>query len=277
MTTSALERDYGPRARRRANITSIVAMVAILALLSYASYLFSKAGGFTASKWAPFTSLDVWRFLGAGLVETFKIAIVDAILSVTVGAIVALGQVSSRRTLRWMAIVYSECFRGLPTLLLVLFVYFAFPALGINVTAYWAVVLGSAAYNSAVLSNVFKAGILSLDRGQVEASYSIGLTQWETMRIIVAPQAFQRMLPTVVAQLVVLFKDSSLGFFIGYEELLRRTQIIGAFSENLIQSYMVAAALYFILCYLISRLARFLERSTISKGGAAAATSVAIR
>ncbi|MGE3994018.1 MAG: amino acid ABC transporter permease [Variibacter sp.] len=273
MTASVLERDYGPRARRRAHIASIVALVAIFALLAYASYLFSKAGGFAASKWSPFLSLNVWQFLGAGLVETFRIAIVDAILSVVVGAIVALGQVSSRRTLRWMAIVYSECFRGLPTLLLVLFVYFAFPALGINVTGYWAVVLGSAAYNSAVLSNVFKAGILSLDRGQVEASYSIGLSQWDTMRIIVAPQAFQRMLPTVVAQLVVLFKDSSLGFFIGYEELLRRTQIVGAYSENLIQSYMVAGALYFMLCYLISRLARFLERSNVSKGGTVAVTT----
>jgi glutamate transport system permease protein len=273
MTPSALERDYGPRARRNAHIASLVASAVITAALLYAGYLFSQAGGFAANKWSPFLSLNLWKFLGAGLVETFKIAIVDAVLSVVVGAIVALGQVSKHRSLRWPAIVYSECFRGLPTLLLILFMYFAFPAFGINVSAYWAVVIGSAAYNSAVLSNVFKAGILSLDRGQVEASYSIGLTEWETMRLIVAPQAFQRMLPSVVAQMVVLFKDSSLGFFIGYEELLRRTQIIGAFSENLIQSYMVAGVLYFVLCYAISRFARVLERTNISKGGTVAAAT----
>jgi glutamate transport system permease protein len=266
LTTSILERDFGPRARRNARIASIVAAFLFAAIIVYALGLFARAGGLAAAKWAPFLSLDVWQFFAGGLEATFKIAFVDAALSIAIGALVALGQVSERPVLRWLSILYAECFRGLPTLLLVLFVYFAFPALGINVTGYWSVVLGSAAYNSAVLSNVFKAGILSIPRGQVEASYSIGLSWWETMRLIISPQAFQRMLPSTVAQLVVLFKDSSLGFFIGYEELLRRTQIVGAFSENLIQSYIVAAVLYFILCYSLSWLARLLERSNTSNG-----------
>lgn len=264
MTQSALERDFGPRAQRHARVASLVAAVVLAAVFVYALALFAKAGGLAAKRWSPFLSIDVWQFFLGGLGATFKIALVDAALSIVVGAIVALGQVSEKRVLRWASVLYAECFRGLPTLLLVLFVYFAFPSIGINVTAYWAVVLGSAAYNSAVLSNVFKAGIMSIERGQVEASYSIGLSQWETMRLIISPQAFQRMLPSTVAQLVVLFKDSSLGFFIGYEELLRRTQIMGAYSENLIQAYLVAAALYFVLCYSLSRLARLLERSNIS-------------
>jgi glutamate transport system permease protein len=113
------------------------------------------------------------------------------------------------------------------------------------------------AYNSAVLGEVFRAGILSLDRGQGEAASAIGLSYWQGMRLVILPQALRRMVPAIVSQLVTLLKDTALGFIIGYEELLRRGQLTDIF--NPLQPLMVASAMYVAVNFTISRIARWLE------------------
>jgi glutamate transport system permease protein len=109
------------------------------------------------------------------------------------------------------------------------------------------------------LGEIFRAGILSLDRGQREAAVSIGLPYWPMMRIVILPQAFRRMTPTIVSQTVTLLKDTSLGFFIAYEELLRVGQIAGEFGGNALQTLTVVAAMYLVVNFMLSRLARHLE------------------
>ncbi|MEO7372359.1 MAG: amino acid ABC transporter permease [Terrimesophilobacter sp.] len=258
MSENILEGDFGPIARRRTRVASIAVVMLLCVVAGAFIWRFAELGEFAYGKWALYLSWEGWAFLLGGLINTVNVMVVDAVLALIVGALVALGQLSSNRVFRWMSIGYAEIFRSLPTLLLVVFFYFGLSSLGIS--AFWSIVLGSAIYNSAAYSNIFKAGVLTLDRGQFDAASALGLPATKSMRFVIAPQAFRRMLPSTLSQSVILLKDSSLGFFIGYEELLRRGQIAGSFSQNFMQSYLVVGIIYIIVCMILSHFARVLER-----------------
>jgi glutamate transport system permease protein len=168
-----------------------------------------------------------------------------------------------------LAAAFMEFFRGVPLVLLVFFTFFALPKYGIKMTNYRALVLALALYNGAMLGEIFRAGILSLDRGQSEAAYAIGLTYWQAMFIVVVPQAARRMLPAIVSQLVTLLKDTSLGFAITYEELLRRSRSTGEYFHNPLQVLVVVALVYIAVNFTLSRVAQRLETRQRRRFGAA--------
>ncbi len=190
--------------------------------------------------------------------------------SLVLGMMLALGRLALHAPVRWVAGLWVEFFRGVPLLLMILFSALALPKYGIDVSLFWYLVLGLVLYNSAVLGEIFRAGILSLDRGQTEAATALGLTYWQSMRIVILPQALRRMVPAIVSQLVTLLKDTSLGFIIGYEELLRRANIVGAFSKNLLQALVVVALIYIAVNFTLSRIARRLEVRQRTRLGAGA-------
>lgn len=269
MTTyDTLVKDIGPRGRRTLRRLSMAVTVVIAAGIALVVYGLYSKGELAGAKWELFAVWPTWKFLLGGLANTLKVAVVDGLIAISIGVLVALGQLSAHRVLRWPSVLYAEGFRSLPTLLLVLFAYFGLPPLGFEISAFWALVLGSAAYNSAALSNIFKAGIASLSRGQFQAASSLGMSYWVSMRYVIWPQAFRRMLPSTIAQFVVLLKDSSLGFFIGYEELLRQSEVIGSYSNNFLQSYLVVGVIYILLCYGLRRLALHIGDMQASTGAA---------
>jgi glutamate transport system permease protein len=259
MTAPVLADALGPRARRRVAIASVVAGLLLLLLVGAALKRFADQGQLDADRWRIFTEWSVIRFFLGGLTVTLRVALVAMALALSIGVLLALGRLARTALLRWAAGLFVEFFRGLPVVLLILFCYAGLPRLGLDLSSFWYLVLGLVAYNSAVLAEIFRAGILSLDRGQSEAASALGLSYWQGMRIVLIPQAVRRMTPALVSQLVTLLKDTALGFIIGYEELLRRANINGIFANNLLQSYMVAAAIYIIVNYALSRLARRLE------------------
>jgi glutamate transport system permease protein len=192
------------------------------------------------------------------------------VFATLIGFMMALGRLALNAPVRWAARTYVELFRTIPVVLFIFFAYFGLQDLGVGwVTALWGVVIGLTAYNSAVLAEIFRAGILSLDRGQSEAAYTIGLTYWQAMGLVILPQAVRRMTPAIVAQLATLTKDVSLGFLIGYEEVVRRGRILGEGSpSNLLQAYLVVGIIYFIVIFMLSRVARRLEVRQRRKYGA---------
>lgn len=259
MTDSPLTDVLGPRGRRRVLVASLVATLGVLALLAVAVQRLADNGQLEGDKWRPFTEWLVWKFLLGGLVNTVQAAAAAMVLALAIGGIMALGRLSRRRPLRWLAGAYVEFFRGFPLLLLILFSVFGLRAQGFDISTYTALVLALAAYNSAVIAEIIRAGILSLDRGQGEAAAAIGLRHGQAMRLVILPQALYRMIPALVGQIVVLLKDTSLGFFIQYEELLRRGQLSGNFDRNLLQAIVVVAVVYIVVNMALSQLARRLE------------------
>ena len=189
-------------------------------------------------------------------------------LAIAIGFLLALGRLAISRPVRWLCRTYVELFRSIPLLIMIFAAFFGLPELGVDVSRYMALVIALAVYNSAVLAEIFRAGILSLDRGQTEAAQAIGLSYWQQMRIVILPQAVRRMIPAIVAQLATITKDTALGFVIGYEEFLRRGQNFAEFANNLLPSYIFVAVVYFVLIYVLSRLARRLEVQQRRKLGA---------
>jgi glutamate transport system permease protein len=160
-----------------------------------------------------------------------------------------------------LAATYVELFRALPLVLLILFVGLGLPHFGVNLSSCSYVVIGLAAYNSAVLGEIFRAGILSLDRGQGEAAAALGLGYWQTMALVLVPQAARRMVPAIVSQLVTILKDTSLGVIVFCEEFLRRSQLAGQNARPVseLQAYLIAAMIYVAVNFALSRTARRLE------------------
>ena len=281
--SSVLYDAPGPRARRRALVGSIVGGLVVLGVLYLAYRQLDSRGQWESERWQVFTepplgqsAEDVWRSLVVtGLGATLRAAAVSALIAAVVGLVLAIARMARVRWVRWPTTAVIEFFRGLPVVLLM---FFGVIALGLPIFS--GVVFGLVIYNSAIIAEILRAGIVSLPKGQSEAAYAIGLSRTQTLLTILLPQAVRRMLPSLVSQLVVLLKDSSLGFIIGYAELLRRlqqnTQFFG--QRYWFQFFVVGAAIYIAVNFTLSRLAVWLEHRGTAKaaGGVAAADQAEI-
>jgi glutamate transport system permease protein len=259
MTAPVLADALGPRARRRVLLVSLVVGAALVAMLAVAVSRLADKGQLDWSVWEPLTQWSVLKFLLGGMVQTIKAAGAGMAIAVVLGAGLALLRISRTAPVRWLATAWVEFFRGVPLLLLIFFTFFALPKYGIDMSPYRALVLALAVYNGAVLGEIFRAGILSLDRGQTEAAYAVGLGYWQAMFLVIIPQALRRMIPAIVSQLITLLKDTSLGFVITYEELLRRSRVTGEFFKNPLQTTVFVAVLYIVVNLMLSRVAQRLE------------------
>jgi glutamate transport system permease protein len=251
----------GPRARRRQRVMTVIGAVALV-LAAVAIYRrLDNRGQLAGDRWEVFTQWGVQRFYLTGLWNTVRAAALAGAMALTFGLLLSLGRMAQQPALRLVSGAYVETFRSVPLVLLMFFSLFALPKWGIEfVSPFWAVVIGLVAYNSAVFAEIFRAGIRALPRGQSEAAASIGLRYWQSMRFVIVPQALRAMIPALVAQLVVLLKDTSLGALLAYEELLRRGQITGEFARNPLQALFVAGMLYVPIVFSLNRLARWLEQ-----------------
>jgi glutamate transport system permease protein len=249
----------GPRGRRRVLIASIAATAVLAGLLAVALSRFAAKGQLAGKLWTPMFTGEAFNFFLTGLGNTVRVAVTAGLMALVGGVLLAVLRLSPVRPLRWLVIAWIEFFRGIPLILLVIFLYLGLPQFGIDPGRYWFLVWALALYNSAVIAEIVRAGILSLDRGQTEAGLAVGLTRGQALRHVVLPQALRRMLPALVSQVVVILKDSSLGFTIGYEELLRRSQIAGTFLGNPLQAFILGAAIYLVINLIFSQLARWLE------------------
>lgn len=262
----------GPRARRRTRVWSIVAGVVLVALLALAASRLAQRGIFDADRWDIFTedTETLEALVRRGLGATLKAAAVAALIALTLGTLVAVARVSRTRWVRVPAAVGIELFRGLPVVLLMFF-----SALVLDLSIFNAVVLGLVLYNTAVIAEILRAGLQSLPAGQRESALAVGLTTGQAMRIVLLPQAVRRMLPSLVSQLVVLLKDTSLGYIVGYVELLRVNRELRDFwgSRYIFSLFLVTAVLYIGVNFALSRFATYLERRGSGKaaGGVAPA------
>jgi glutamate transport system permease protein len=250
----------GPRGRRKVAIASTISGIVALVLGVLAVRRLADKGVLDADKWSYFVNANVAKFLARGALATVKVAVVAMFLSVVIGGVLALGRLSRPRPARLLAGTYVELFRALPLLLLIFYAGRALPKLGLSLSPFWYLVIGLTAYNAAVLAEIFRAGILSLDRGQSEAAYAIGLTYGEAMRSVIVPQAVRRMVPSIISQLITLLKDTSLGFVLPFEELLRRGQIAGEEGRNILQALVIVAAIYITVNASLAALANVIAR-----------------
>jgi glutamate transport system permease protein len=254
----------GPKARRRHLLIAVVGSLAILGLLVLVVRALAAKGQFTAAKWSPFLEPVTWTsYLLPGLRATLIAAFFSIILAMIFGILLGMGRLSQLAAVRAPCGVFVEFFRAVPVLMMMLFAYYFF-LFGIQVSGevlpLLGVIAGLTFYNSSVIAELIRAGVGSLPKGQREAGLAIGLTPFATLRLVLLPQAITIMLPSIVSQLVVILKDSALGFLILYPELVRSGQTLASLEGNLIPTFIVIAAIFITINYLLTRLAHYLER-----------------
>ena len=260
----------GPRARRRHLVMTALAAVVLLGLLWFVYRQLDEKEQFTAEKWNPFLTRDVWmEYLLDGVVNTLRAAAISVVLAMAFGLVFGMGRLSHLAPVRWFCGVVVEFFRAVPVLLMMYFTFFfyalneVFPS---DLNSLAAVVTGLTLYNGSVIAELVRSGVHSLPRGQGEAGLSIGLTPAQVLRSIQLPQALTAMLPALVSQLVVILKDSALGTAITYPELLEQAKNVGTAYANVIPAYFVAAAIFIALNFALSALAGRIERRLSRRG-----------
>ena len=187
--TRVLFDDPGPRGRRRVAVATVVISVLIVAVLYLALRQLSDSGQLDLAKWKPFWQQWAVAFLAEGLWGTLLVTGASALVSFPVGGLLAVGRAGQNRPVRWLCTAYIEVFRSVPTLLLVYVFLFALPGVGLNVSIFWKLTVPIILINSAVIAEIVRAGIRSLDRGQTEAALAVGMTPGLAMRLVVMPQA----------------------------------------------------------------------------------------
>jgi glutamate transport system permease protein len=275
LMTSVLFDVPGPRARRNNRMLAVIGGLLVAALLAYVLYRFWVTGQFSPRKWEILTYANPQRVLLRGYLHTLAAAGVGATFALILGAFLAAARLSDHRWLRQPAFAAVELFRAVPLVLLMFLFYYGTPSLGFRFSPFGAVVLGLTLYNGSVLAEVFRAGVQAIPRGQGEAAYAMGMRKTQVMANVLLPQAIRSMLPAIISQLVVLLKDTALGFLVTYRELLTEIKQLATaqrFEFPLIPLAIVGGIIYVATCLLLSWLAtraeRRLNRSRRSAGPA---------
>jgi glutamate transport system permease protein len=271
MTTSVLYDAPGPKARTRNRLYTVLGSLAVAGLLAFVVYRLDAKGQLDPDVWNIFNNAGVRTNIRDGVLSTLKVFAVAGALSLVLGLLLAVARLSEHRPVRWFATGFIELFRAIPLLITIYALWVVFLTykndLGVvgDNTAFWGLVVGLTVYNGCVQAEVFRAGINAVPRGQVEAAYALGLRKYQVMTMLLLPQAVRSMLPTMISQLVVTLKDTSLGYVITYTELLFATRTM---ANNIIVNgenpftavTIVVGAIYIAMCLALSSLATWIER-----------------
>ncbi|MFT4218255.1 MAG: amino acid ABC transporter permease [Micropruina sp.] len=261
----ALFDTAGPKARARVRIFTVISVLILLAIIGLAYWQLYLSGALAPSKWLPFTQPAIQSYFAGALGRTALAALGAAVIAVPLGLVLALGRLSPVALFRWPATAFIEFFRAIPVLLVIYAFMFALPSYGINPSEYWKLVIPVGLCTAAVIAEVFRAGVLALPRGQTEAGLSVGLTPGQTFRLVVFPQALRVVIPALVAQAVIVVKDTAFGYVVSYPELQQSARVLVANTRNLVQTYLVVTVIYIVINLLISRVAVWMDRKLATR------------
>ncbi|MEW1930877.1 amino acid ABC transporter permease [Rhodococcus sp. NPDC079359] len=268
----------GPKAVLRYRILTVVVAVVSLGIAFLIYRALDSKGQLTAEKWDPFLESTTWTtYLLPGIQGTLVAAALSIVFALILGAVLGIGRLSDHRVVRVISGAFVEVFRAVPVLILMIFlyaVYADYEVFKVKYLALAAVVTGLTLYNGSVIAEIVRAGVNSLPKGQREAASALGMRKSQVMLLVLLPQAVTAMLPAIISQMVVALKDSALGYVIGYVEVVRSGQQVGAFYSNYLPSLVIVAVIMIIINSALTKLATVVERRLRSRKRKAGATDV---
>ena len=250
----------GPKAQTAMRVVSVIAAAMLILLVAGIALQFHLAGQLVVQLWEFFAWSTTWAFLAKGLLGTLASAAMAAVIALTLGLVLLLGRLSRLGWVRWPSIALIEFLRGTPTLLLIYVCFLVLPAAGIKLSTYWMLTLPVGLSTAAVVAEVYRAGVLAVPRGQTDAGRSLGMTEVQVFFFIVFPQALRYIVPALVAQLVIVVKDTTFGYVVTYGELMQNAKVLIANYNSLVPVYLVVAALYCLVNHAISMASKRLGR-----------------
>jgi glutamate/aspartate transport system permease protein len=203
----------------------------------------------------------VSNFILKGLIFSVQLTIVAMIGGIAIGTLLALMRLSGKKWLVMPAAFYVNTLRSIPLVMVILWFFLLIPLLiGRPLGAELSAIITFTVFEAAYYSEIMRAGIQSVSKGQVAAGYAVGMTYAQCMKLIVLPQAFRNMLPVLLTQTIILFQDTSLVYAIGAYDLLKGFEVAGKNFNRPVETYLVAAVVYFIICFSLSMLVRQLQK-----------------
>ena len=249
-----------PQAQTVTRMVSAIAAAVLLLLAAGIVFRFHSAGQLEVRLWEFFAWPTTWAFLAKGLLGTLASSAMAAVIALSLGLVLLLGRLARPRLVRWPSVAVIEFLRGTPTLLLIYVCFLVLPSIGIKLSTYWMLTLPIGLSTAAVVAEVYRAGVLAVPRGQTNAARSLGMTEAQVFFHIVFPQALRYIVPALVAQLVIVVKDTTFGYVVTYGELMQNAKVLIANYNSLVPVYLVVAALYCLVNYGISRASKRLGR-----------------
>lgn len=273
MTDGALFLNgHGPRARRRNAVISIVSGLALVIFLTWIAYGLYINGQLSAALWSPIIDpandqFDLfWRFVGAGLRNTLVAALISVSAALVLGTLISTIYFYAGQIIRRALAVFITLFRGIPVVILIFGVAVVLPQNGLHLSPFWYMCIAIASHGAAMISEIVRAGVASIARGQHDAGNAIGLSKHQLLRLILYPQAFRVMLPALISQMILTLKDTTLGFIISFPDFLRNAEIAIQNLGNPIQVYFLVAIIFIGLNLSLSRLAIRVEKGLSDRG-----------
>lgn len=258
----ALYEEPGPRTRRRIVVGTVLSALLVIAGVAAIIRQFYVTGQLAPRYWSFFLEWTTWRFLLQGLLGTVEVAITAGVIALVLGLLLMLGRTSGVAPLSVVCRVVTDFFRGVPSLLLIYFFFFVPAQLGLKMPSFWMLALPVALAASGVLAEVFRAGVNAVPKGQVEAAVSIGLSPAKTMFKIVLPQAVRYVIPSLIAQLVVVVKDTTVAYVVSYPDLMQNARVLITSYDALVSMYLVVAVIYILINYLINKASVYVANRT---------------
>ncbi|MFD9629832.1 amino acid ABC transporter permease [Streptomyces violascens] len=282
MSASVLYDAPGPKAVVRNRIYAVVGSLALIALIALAIVRLADKGNLDYAMWDIFNYAGIRQNIADAVLATLKAFGLAAVGSLVLGLLLAVARLSDHKPVRWAATAFIELFRSIPLLITIYAVWIGF----LTDYSMWALALGLSIYNGCVQAEVLRAGVNSVPKGQREAAYALGMSKSQVMMSVLMPQAVRAMLPTIISQLVVTLKDTSLGFIILYPELLQTARLIASNTQvngeyPYVSTIVVIGSIYVAMCLLLSALATWIEKrgrrakTGITMGSAAAPITAA--
>lgn len=249
----ALYEAPGPRTRRRVRIATAISLILVVAALAAIGYRFYITGQFAPRYWTFFAKATTWKFLLQGFAGTVRVALTAGAIALALGLLLMLGRISHLKTLSTVCRIVTDFFRSLPSLLLIYFFFLIVPQYGIKMSSFWMLTLPVALAASGVLAEVFRAGVNAVPKGQVEAALSLGMSPLRTTLKIVLPQAIRFVIPSLISQLVVVVKDTTVAYVVSYPDLMQNARVLITNYDALVSVYFTIAIIYILINYAINQ------------------------
>lgn len=266
MSISVLYDAPGPRTVARHRVYAVATVVAIVAFVAFAIWKLSETGQLAYEKWEVFLTPEYLQvILVDGLLQTLKMAFFSIVLAVVYGLLLGIGKVSEHRWVRLPCWLVVEFFRAVPVLLLMAFVFYLLSIGDGPLSSFWCVVVALTFYNGSVLAEVFRAGINAVPAGQVEAAYALGMRKTQVMLAVQLPQAVKIMLPSLISQMVVALKDTSLGQYIVAPGLTYVGKSIYTEFGNQVPTAIVITGIYVAVNLLLTLLATWVQKRYVGE------------
>ncbi|MBQ9308880.1 MAG: amino acid ABC transporter permease [Clostridia bacterium] len=244
----------GPKTRRRIRIATAIALAALLVLIALIIRQFAATGQLSARYWSFFLRATTWTFLGQGLLTTVEVALTAALISFAVAFLLLRLRLRRSRVLRAISTAIIEFTRGVPTLLFIYFFFLVVPQLGWKLSAFWKITLPVAISACGVVSEVLRSGVNSVPKGQTEAALCLGLTETRTFYRIIFPQGIRYVVPTLIAELVIVLKDTTFAYIVSCADLMQNAKVLISNYDAMLSVYLVVAVIYILINYLLNRL-----------------------